>query len=113
MPKSDEKDPPTPNINPFDASVTYPERLNLTQKLLDQALKTAKAEIEEQKKVNNAMEKQWDKTRKEAVEAKRKLAKVMTPQEPRDGDHAASKVDGRAIIPMPTGDPWILPPVQW
>lgn len=97
----------------------YPERLNLTQELLDQALKTARAEIKEQRKVNEGLKKEGDKARQEAVEAKRQLAELMAQQALRDANHAAlvkataaSKVDGRAFISMPTGDAWVLPPIQ-
>lgn len=83
------QNPPTPEINPFDALITYPERLNLTQNLVDQALKTARVEIKEQKKVNKVLEKECQEVRKEAVEVKRQLAELMAQQALRDGDHAA------------------------
>lgn len=70
VPKSDPDRPITPEINPFDALITYPERLNLTQKLLDQALMTARAGVEERKKVSKGLKKDGDKARQEAVEAK-------------------------------------------
>ncbi|OBW65559.1 MAG: NAD(P)-binding protein [Aureobasidium pullulans] len=119
-PKKRPDRPITPKINPLDASITYPERLNFTQKLLDQALKTARAGVEERKKVNKVLEKECKEVRKEVVEAKRQLAEMMAQQALRDANHAALGTDttgpdaeSRAFISMPTGDAWVLPPIQW
>lgn len=98
----------------------YPEHLNLTQKLVDQALKTARAENKEQKKVNEGLKKEAVEAKIEAVEVKRQLVEFMAQQALRDGDHAALGTDttgpdaeSRAFISMPTGDSWVLPPIQW